>query len=567
MSNEEIAQMFLDIADFLEIENVQWEPRAYRKAALTISSLPVDIKQIYEEGKLMDLEGIGSSISKSIEEYIKTGRMSKYDSLSKKYPLDLRAFRKIQGMGPKRAYALYKKLGIRSINDLKSALESGKIRKLEGFGEKSEMQLKHNLESFMKVKEERKMLGYVIDYFEALAREMRKNGPFFSVEIAGSTRRMKETVGDLDILATSDKPQKGMEFFTGMKQVKEIIVKGDTKTSVKLDIGINCDLRIVENGSFGAAMQYFTGNKDHNVKLRKIAISKGLKLNEYGLFKGSTSIAGATEEKVYETLGLKWIEPELRENTGEIEAARKGTLPKIVKYEEILGDLHVHTKDSDGANSLEEMVAAAEGFGHKFIAITNHSKGLRIANGLDEKRFSVFNNKIDKLNEKSNIKILKGVELEILKDGSVDLSAGVLKNMDFVIGAMHQNTNMPRKELTNRLIRAIESGLINTVAHPTGRKIGERAPFDLDYESIFEACKKNDVLLEIDGFPERSDLPFDMVKLAKVYGIRFSLGSDAHRDMQLRFIRMAGAIARRGWLEKRDVVNTMDYKDIQRLKR
>jgi DNA polymerase (family 10) len=314
-------------------------------------------------------------------------------------------------------------------------------------------------------------------------------------------------------------------------------------------------------------MQYFTGNKDHNVKLRKRAISKGLKLNEYGVFRGSKSIAGATEKEVYAVLDMEEMEPELRENMGEIEAAQKNSLPKVVGYDMILGDLHSHTKNSDGLNTLEEMVEAAAKLGFEYLAITDHSKGLRIANGLDEKRFMGLHKAIDKINEKSSVRVLKGVELEILKDGSLDLPAKTLRSIDIVIGALHQNTKMPRKELTNRVVKAIESGLITTVAHPTGRKIGEREAFDLDYQKIFETCSKNEVALEIDGFPDRSDLPFNMVKEAKAYGLMFTLGSDAHRKDQLRFIRMATAIARRGWLEKKDVINAMHYKDVLKLRR
>lgn len=567
MINQELSEMFLDIADILEIEGVQWEPRAYRKAALTLSTLSTDVKEIYLQGKLQDLEGIGPSIGKSIAEFIDTSHMKKYEDLKKKYPIDLRTFRKIQGLGPKRAFVLYKRLKVRDLAGLRDAISRHKIRELDGFGEKSEEQLSHSVESFMKVKEERKMLGYVLPYFEELIDSLRNSGLFDSVAMAGSSRRMRETVGDLDILATSSNPRKGMDYFTKLKQVKEVIVNGDTKTSVKLDIGINCDIRIVEDKSLGAAMQYFTGNKDHNVKLRKIAISKGLKLNEYGVFKGDRRIAGATEKEVYATLGLSDMPPEMRENMGEIEASQRGRLPVPVEYEEVLGDLHIHTKDSDGTNSLEEMVDAAKNYGLKFIAVTNHSKSLPVARGLDANRFTAFNKKVNALNEKEGGFVLKGVELEILKDGSLDLSRPCLKEMDFVIGAMHQHTNGDRKALTERLLKAINSGMINTVAHPTGRMIGQRAPFNLDYQRVYEACVKNDVLLEIDGYPDRSDLPFDMVKQAKEYGVKFSLGSDSHRKNQLRFIRLATAIARRGWLEKSDVVNTLKYKDVLKLKR
>ncbi len=567
MTNEELADKLYDIADMLEIEGVQWEPRAYRTAALTVLSLGADISDVYKQGKLMELEGIGKSIGGSIEEYIKTGHIEKWDKLKKKYNIDFSTFRKMRGLGPKRLYVLYKKLGIKDVNDLKKALEKQEIRELSGFGKKSEEEIKKNLDFFLQTDVSRKLLGLVIEYAEKLRDDLAKSGLFEKVEIAGSTRRMKETVGDLDILCVSDNPKAGMDYFTKMKQVKDIIVKGDKKTSVDLDAGLSCDLRIVEKEEFGAALQYFTGNKEHNVKLRKIAISKGLKLNEYGVFKGKTRIAGKSEAEVYKILGLEVMPPEMRENMGEIEASLSHTLPKIIEYNEVVGDLHVHTNDSDGADGLEAMVAAAEKAGLSYIAVTNHSQNLRVANGLDEDRFRVLNKKIDKLNEKSNVKILKGVELEILKDGSLDLPSGLLKNMDFVLGALHQNLNMGGEELTDRLIKAINTGLITSVAHPTDRLINQRSPLPLNFDKVFDACEKNDTLLEIDGFPDRSDLPFDMVKEAKEQGIRFSLGSDSHRVDHFKFLRLATAIARRGWLEKKNVVNALKYSDILKLRR
>ncbi len=568
VSNKDLADKLYDIADMLEIEGVKWEPRAYRTAALTISGLSDDISVIYKEGKLTELEGVGKSIASSIKEYIETGRMKKYDELKKKYPMDFSTFRKIRGMGPKRIYSLYKNLDIKNLEDLRLAISKNKIRSLEGFGEKSEEDLKKNIDSFLSVKNERLFLGYVIDYANKIVEKLSRSGLFYKVEIAGSMRRMKETVGDIDILAISNKPEKGMDFFSNLDEVKEVIVKGPTKTTVSLGIGITCDIRILKKESFGAAMQYFTGNKDHNVKVRKIAISKGLKLNEYGLFKGDKVVAAENEEEVYKRLGLDWIPPELRENTGEIEAAQLHKLPRIVDYSLIIGDMHVHSKDSDGMNSLDEMAKSAENNGIKYIALTNHSKSLKVANGLDEKRFREINKKIDLFNEKSNgIKILKGVEMEILKDGSIDLNYATLKELDFVIGALHQNLNMAPKELTDRLIKAIESGKLNSIAHPMDRIIGQREPLKLDFERVMEACKKNDVLLEINGYPERSDLPFDLVKRAKEYGLKFSLGSDSHRTEHLRFIKLATAIARRGWLQSGDVVNTMPYESILKLKR
>ncbi len=568
MSNQEIAERLYDIADMLEIEGVQWEPRAYRTAAMTISTLNTDITIFYNEGKLTELEGVGKSIAKSVEEYIKTGKISKYEKLKKKYPVDFEAFRRIRGLGPKRIYTLYKKLGVKDVDGLKAAVDGHKIRELDGFGEKSEEEMDKNLKTFSRLKENRKPLGFVMDYAENIVSRLRSSGFFDTVELAGSVRRMKDTVGDFDILTASYEPEKAVDFFSRLKEVRGIVVKGPTKTTVDLDIGLSCDMRVVEKASFGSALQYFTGNKDHNIKLRKIAISKGFKLNEYGVFRGKKQVAGSTEAEVYKSLGLEVMPPELRENMGEIEASQKHRLPKVVDYAEIRGDLHVHTKDSDGANTLEEIASAAERLGRKYIALTNHSVGLRIANGLDAARFAALNKKIDKFNESGGIRVLKGVELEILKDGSLDLPGSILKDLDFVVGALHQNLKMSPRDLTDRLLRAINSGMITAVAHPTDRIIGEREALPLDFDRIFDACEKNGVLLEIDGFPSRSDLPFDLVKKAKEHGgIRFSLGSDSHRLEHLKFIRLATAIARRGWLTKDDVVNTLDYKGVLKLKR
>ncbi len=570
MSNQELANLFYDIADMLDIQGIKWKPLAYRKAALTISTLSTDITEVYNQGKLRELEGVGEAICKKTEEYIKTGKIAKHEQLKKRYPIDFSTFRLIRGLGPRTAYTLYLKLKIKNLEDLKDALANNKIRGLEGFGVKSENELINSVNAFLKMGEQgRKPLGFVIEYINGIIKELRDSGIFYQVEIAGSTRRMKETVGDFDILSSAADARKATALFIKLKEVKEVLVSGETKTSVKLDNDMNCDLRVIDKNSFGAAMQYFTGNKDHNVKLRKIAISKGLKLNEYGLFKGKKSIAGKTEESVYSSLGMKVMPPELRENMGEIEASQEGRLPKLVEYTEIIGDLHAHTNDSDGANSLDEMVRGAKKQGLRYIAITNHSKSLKVAKGLDEKRFIELFNRIDRINETENdVHVLKGVELEILKDGSLDLPSKLLKQMDFVVAAVHQNTNQDRTELTNRALSAINSGLITSFAHPTGRIIGQREGMNIDLNKVFEACEKNSVCVEINGYPERSDLPFDIVKTAnESHKLLFSLGSDSHRVDHLRFIHMATAIARRGWLEKRNVINAFDCKQVISLKR
>ncbi|MEM3844110.1 MAG: DNA polymerase/3'-5' exonuclease PolX [Candidatus Parvarchaeota archaeon] len=567
MSNKQLADIFYTIADILEIEGVNWKPVAYRKAALSISTLSGDISDYYKNGKLERIEGVGEGIGKKIIEYIKTGKVEKYEELKKKYPIDFDSLRQVRGLGPKKIFSLYKSLGIKNIDDLREAVSKHKLRELEGFGEKTEANLSNTLASVVESTEKRVPLGFMLESAEKLVSELRRSGLFNKVEIAGSTRRMKETIGDLDILATSNKPEEAMRFFTKMKEVSDVLVSGPTKTSVELKFGLNCDLRVVEDESFGSAMQYFTGNKEHNIKLRRIALSKGLKLNEYGIFRGDKKVAGESEEGVYSYLGLDYMPPELREDTGEIEAAQVHQLPKLVQYEEILGDLHTHTNDSDGADSLGELVSEAKKIGLKYIAVTNHSYSLRVSKGLDDKRFEALNRRIEALNGKENFSVLKGVELEILKDGSLDLSSKTLLGMDFVIGALHQNISNDRKTNTDRLIKAIESGKLSAIAHPTDRIIGERPPINLDLDKVFEACEKNDVMLEINGYPTRSDLPFDLVKRASKYRVKFSLGSDSHRLAHLRFLRLATAIARRGWLTKKDVINTLTYEQIIKLKR
>jgi DNA polymerase (family 10) len=573
MKNQELADVFDDLADMEEIETeidpgAKWKAIAYRNAAVTLRNMNEDVEEIYKQGRLREIPGIGEKIAAKIEEYLKTGKITKHEELKKKYPINFKEFRNIEGIGPKRLYVLYKYLGITNLEQLKKAIEEHKIRNIPGFGEKSEQKMKEAIEMYEKTTvAERKPLAYCWDYINGIVDKLRSSGLFERVEIAGSTRRMKETIGDVDVLGISDNP-KAMDFFVSLPEVKQVIVKGETKTTVLLDLGLTCDLRVLDRNSFGAALQYFTGSKEHNIKVRKYAQDKGYKLSEYGLFKDDQMIAGKTEEEVYNALGMDWIPPELREDMGEVEAALEHKLPKLVEYNEVIGDLHAHTKDSDGSNSLEEMVEAAIKRGLKYIAITNHTKSLPVSGGMDENELLEFINRARKVSERyKQITILVGAEIEILKDGSLDLSPNVIHQLDYAIAALHQWTNMSKEELTQRYLKAINSGLVSAIAHPTNREIGTRPPLDVDYDKLFEACEKNDVVCEIDGNPLRSDLPYDLVKKAKVYKIMFHVGSDAHSTDQLRYLFFATAIARRGWLEKERVLNTYDVSRVLSYKR
>lgn len=560
MSNRELSLIFQDLADMEEIEGKRWESLAYSKVAMSISTLIEDVAEMRKKGTLREIEGVGGAIEKKIIQYLDTGSIEKHKELKETYPIDFESLRHIQGLGPKRIALLYREIGVTDEQSLARALDSGEVSRVPGFGRKSEDSLKKSLEVHRRTGSSRLFLAKVYDQIMQLKERMMNSGNYRRIEVAGSTRRRKETIGDIDILVTSDNPGKAIEFFRSMEEVDDVVVSGETKVSVRLRMGINCDLRVIDDSSYGAALQYFTGSKEHNIRLRDAAISMGLKLNEYGVYRENDQVAGKDEEDVYGYLGMEWIPPELRENQGEIDAARNHALPELIEYRDIMGDLHSHTRESDGSATLEEMALAAENMGLNYIALTEHSVGLRVANGLDEERFRKRNAEIEKFNStRDGIRILKGAELEIRKDGSLDLPVSILGEMDVVIVALHQRVGDSITENTERVIRAVESGMATALAHPTGRMIGSREPYRLDFERIFQACHDSGVALEIDGYPERSDLPFDMVYRARQYDVKFSLGSDAHMVDHLRFLRFATNIARRGWLEKKDVLNSRSY--------
>ena len=561
--NNDLRKIFEELGDIEEVEGNRWESLAYRKAAASISSLGEDVARIAERGELRKIDGVGPAIERKILQYIREGRIDKYDQMKKIYPVDFSTLRKIQGLGPKKIAQLFLRLGVKNLEDLQKAITENRIAGLEGFGQKSQENIARGVRLLVESGPERIPLGLVYDQVMAFRGRLLATGSFQRLEPAGSFRRMRDTLGDLDFLATAADRHAATDAILAMDDVKEVISRGESRVTVLLDIGLTCDFRFIGEESFGSAMQYFTGSKEHNIRMRDIAISMGLKLSEYGLFRNDERLEGSSEQKIYQKLVGQWIEPELRENNGEIEAAVSGNLPKLVSNDQIKGDLHAHTVDSDGKDSLEEMVNAAVGAGLSYIAITNHSRSLRVARGLDEGRFRMMNSQIDNM-QNEGIWVMKGVELEILRDGSLDLSGAVLDQMDYVVAALHQSIGT-EQENTSRVIKAIESGYVDAFAHPTGRLIGTRAPYDLNLDLIFEACRDNKVLLEINGQPERSDLPSDLVRRAAASGNMFVLGSDAHSVRDLRNLRFACAVARRGWLTPELVVNTMTADELRKL--
>ncbi len=564
--NREIAEMFFEMADVLEMQGVDWKPNAYRKAARALETLSEPVEQVCAKGglkALMDIPGVGQSLASKIEEFLKTGRMKEFDQLVKKIPRGVEEMMHVPGLGPKKVMKLYKKLKIKSLKDLEKAAKVGRLRKLSGFGAKSEQDILRGL-GILKQGAERALLGIALPLAHEFSERLLKVPGVKKAEPAGSLRRMKETVGDIDILVISSKPAKVMDFFTSMPEVQTVLAKGSTKSTVILKDGIQADVRVLEENSFGAALQYFTGNKDHNVVLRQMAIKKGYKLSEYGLFKKDRYVCGRTEKEVYAKLGLPYIEPELRENQGEIEAALKRKLPKLIPYNAMKGDLHMHSKWSDGLHTIEQMAKAAEQRGYKYIAMTDHSKSEYVAHGMDEKRLVQYLKEIDKLQKKFKIRILKGSEVDILADGSLDYDNKYLKQLDIVLAAIHSRFKSSRQDMTKRILKAFENPYVNIFVHPTGRLIGQREPYDFDFEKVAKAAAERGIALEIDAYPTRLDLKDLHVRSAIELGCKISVDTDSHAVDHLRFMEFGVAQARRGWAEPKDVINTWSLHKLER---
>ena len=564
--NREIADIFSKTADFLEIKGENpFKVRAYRNAARIIQNMGRSLESLVEEGfDLTRLPGIGQDLASYIEEIVKTGKFSKLEELKKELPEGLEELLSIEGLGPKRIRTLYETFHITSLKDLAKVAESGEIYKLKGFGPKLVEKILKGIR-LAKKSGRRFRFDVAKPYAEDLRAYLSKFEGVLRVEVAGSYRRRKETVGDLDILVVSDNWEKTSDYFVKYPKVKEIVSKGETRSTIILNNDLQVDLRSVPKESYGSALHYFTGSKAHNIKIRKMAIDRGWKINEYGIFEGDRKIAGESEEQMYEMMGLCFIEPELREDRGEIEACLKHSLPKLINLSDIKGDLHIHTTYTDGKASIKEMVSKAYEKGYKYIAITDHSKHLTVAKGLDEKRLLEQIEEIEKLNEELDIEILKGIECDILEDGSLDLSDEVLKRLDVVLGAVHFKFNLSKEKQTDRVIRAIKNPYLNIIAHPTGRVIGHRNAYELDMDRIFEVCAKEGVFLEINAQPERLDLNDILAREAKNRGVKLSIATDSHDIGCLDFMEYGVNQARRGWIEREDVINTLDLKDLKRL--
>ena len=564
MQNSELAQIFREIALYLEMQGVQFKPRAYEKVAYALEALEEPAAEIYQRGglkALREIPGVGQAIGEKIEEVILTGRLKYYEELKREVPVDVRGLTAIEGVGPKSVKLLYEKLKVKNVGDLEQAARAGKIRGLPHFGEKMEQKILKGIE-FLKQGSGRFTLGSVLPLILEIEQRLRELPEVSEVVVAGSTRRRKETIGDADILAISRKPEKVMECFVSMPEVLHVQAKGATKSMVKLKNGMDVDLRVVEQESFGAALNYFTGSKDHNVALRRIAQEKGLKLNEYGLFRGEKRIAGKTEEEVYKALGLAYIPPELRENQGEIEAAKKGELPDLVGYGDLRGDLQTQTTWTDGSNSIEEMAAEAKRLGLEYIAITDHTKSLAMTGGSDEKKLLKQMAAIDKINRSlKGIKVLTGAEVNINKDGSLDIEDEVLAKLDVVGVAVHSHFNLPRREMTERITKAMRNPNADILFHPTGRIIQKREPYDVDMDAIIKTAKETGTILEVDAYPDRLDLKDEHVRKAVNAGVKLVIDSDAHSTNHIRFLDFGIAQARRGWAEKKDVINTKPLKE------
>jgi DNA polymerase (family X) len=567
--NHDIAAIFEQVADLLEIENANpFRVRAYRNAARTVDSLSQSLADLVARGEdLSELAGIGQDLAGKIKEIVDTGALKLLAELQARTPPELAEMMKIAGLGAKRVHLLHEQLGIKTAQDLKEAALTGKIKELKGFGEKIENQIKEGL-SDITTEEKRFKLATVEPVAQSLLGYLKGAPGVKEAIVAGSYRRRKETVGDLDILVTCGHSNAVMEAFVNYEDVAKVLAQGDTKSSVVLRSGLQVDLRVVPEESYGAALHYFTGSKAHNIAIRQLGVKKGLKINEYGVFAGENRVAGKTEAEVFEMADLPYIEPELRENRGEVEAAPAGRLPRLITLEAIKGDLHAHTKATDGRNTLEEMANAAADRGYEYLAITNHSKRVSMAHGLNAADLAKEIAEIDRLNSKlKGLVVLKAIELDILADGSLDLPDDILRDLDLTVCSVHYNLNLSREKQTERIIRAMDNPYFNILAHPTGRLINKRDPYEVDLERLLAAAQARGCFMELDAQPDRLDLADIYCKLAKDMGVRLAIDTDAHSIRDLAFMRYGIDQARRGWLESGDVLNTRTLKELRKLLR
>lgn len=565
--NADIASAFNEIADLLEIRGENpFRIRAYRNASRLVGDAGREMHEAVQAGEdLTQLAGIGADLAKKITEFVTSGRLAFLDEVKAQFPPGLTDLLRVQGLGPKRVKILWKELGVESLAGLEKAAKEGRIRGLAGFGEKTEQNILQSLQT-RTADDRRFRRASVIGYVEALSRHIEAVPGVRQLAPAGSYRRGRETVGDLDLLAVADDPAAVMKAFTTYDEVQQVLAHGETKSSVILRAGLQADLRVVPAESFGAALQYFTGSKAHNVALRGLAIKKGLKLNEYGLFRGEDPVAGVDEPGIYRELGMAWVPPELREDRGEVDAAAAGKLPALVEEADLRGDLHNHSTWSDGAASIEEMARAAKARGYEYLAITDHSKRLTVANGLDEKRLLQQLDEVDELNRRlKGIVVLKGIEVDILEDGTLDLPDEVLGRLDVVVGSVHSKFSLSREKQTERILRAMDHRHFAILGHPTGRLLLERPGYELDMERVIAHARARGCFLELNAHPERLDLNDVHARMAKEAGVPVSIDCDGHSVRDLALSAHGVLQARRAWLEKDDVLNTRPLPALRKL--
>jgi DNA polymerase (family X) len=565
IKNSDVAKAMRDLGFLTEMmeedPNVQFRARAYYRAADTIASLQENVIDIYGRqgvNGLLEIPAVGKAIASKIEEYLKGGKIQHLEELKAKVPIDIDELYGIEGIGPKTIKMFYDKLQIKNLADLEKAATEGKLKPLPGFTEKKEQDIFKRIEFFKRGKG-RLIIGEVYPLVKQIEKRLQHIAGVKNAVAAGSIRRMKETIGDIDYLVAANDPKRVIDFFVKMPEVQEILGMGQAKAFVKLASGIDADLLVVPEESWGAALQYFTGSKEHSVQLRKIAISKGFRLNEWGVFKGDKRIAGATEEEVYKTLGLQWIPPEMRENAGEIELGRQDKVPKLVEYGSLKGDLQVHSENSDGTATIEEMARGAKAFSLDYIAITDHTKSLKLAGGLEEQELLEQADKISQLNDRlrEEFRILSSAEVNIMKDGSLDIPNTVLDKLDIVGAAIHSHFNLPIETQTERLIKAAKNPSVDILFHPTGRLINRRAGYLVDIEKLIDVAKDTNTVLEIDAHYDRLDLKDEYVRMAVRNGVKLVIDSDAHHPIHYSFLTFGIAQARRGWAIQSDILNTL----------
>ncbi len=565
MISNKIAKIFEDLADMLEIKGENpFRIRAYRKAARNIRTLTNELEKFADEGRLDQIPGIGEGMKEKIYEILDTSRLQFYEELKSEIPPSLVKLLSVPGIGPKLAKKFYDELNIRDIEQLEKMAKEHRLAELEGIKEKTEQNILKGIE-MLKKGLERMNLGIALPIANEIVDQLSKLPEVKGISTSGSIRRRKETIGDIDILTTSSNSKKVMNTFINLPQVERVLVSGETKSSIITFDGIHVDLRVIKPESYGSALAYFTGSKAHNIRIREIAMKNGLKINEYGVFneKNNKKIAGENEEEIYQILALPFIVPELREDRGEIEVAKNNNLPNLVELSEINGDLHVHTVWSDGGNSIEEMIKDAQKRGYKYLAICDHSQSLKIAGGLSEEKLVEQIKKIKELNEKyKNFTILAGSEVDIKADGSLDYPDELLKKLDIVVAAIHTRFRRSRYEMTKRIIKAIQNPHVNILAHPTGRLLGVRDAYEVNLDEILKVAKINKIALEINAFPERLDLNDINCRKAKEYGVMISINTDSHITNQLDYMALGVSVARRGWLEPENIINTKPIEQI-----